>query len=229
MKRLCFLLLGGVLWAGACGAPAEAAQPTFTDSFAVDKADLASAGKNPYWILEPGYRLTLEDKTTVLTITVLKETRLVDGVETRVVEERETTKGQLVEISRNYFAISRKTGDLFYFGENVDEYKDGKVVGHSGTWLSGVDGAKFGLMLPGKPVVGQRYQQEVAPKVALDRAEVVSLSESFKTPAGKFTNCLKTKESSGLEAGSATKLYAPGIGLLNDGNLKLTKHGLPPG
>jgi hypothetical protein len=40
-----------------------------------------------------------------LTITVLNETREVKGTETRVIEERETFGGELVEISRNFFAI----------------------------------------------------------------------------------------------------------------------------
>jgi hypothetical protein len=37
---------------------------------------------------------------------------LVAGVETRVVEERETSVGAPVEVSRNYFAISKRTGDV---------------------------------------------------------------------------------------------------------------------
>jgi len=159
----------------------------------------------------------------VLTITVLPETKVVDGVETRVVEERETVDGQIAEISRNYFAISRRTTDVFYFGEDVDIYKGGKVTSHEGAWLSGVAGARFGLLLPGTPLLGARYQQEVAPKVAMDRAEVVGLRETLVTPAGKFERCLKTEETSGLEKGRAHKLYAPGIGLIYDGALKLAK------
>ena len=32
----------------------------WTTTFVVDKKDLVSAGKNPYYILEPGYQLVLE-------------------------------------------------------------------------------------------------------------------------------------------------------------------------
>ena len=201
----------------------------FTDSFDIDTADLASTGRNRYFVLEPGYQLVLEGKekgqAVVLTITVLSETKMVDGVETRVVEERETANGQLVEVSRNYFAISKKTSDVFYFGEDVDIYKNGQVVDHEGAWLSGVKGARSGLMMPGTPLLGARYQQEVAPKVAMDRAEIVSLADTLQTPAGTFEKCLKTEESSALEGGKAHKLYAPAIGLVCDGTLKLTKHG----
>ncbi len=231
MKTLLLILLAGLLCSCASG-PSGTKDQAFEDSFHADKADFASAGKNRYFSLEPGHFLVLEGKsggkTTVLTITVLKETKVVDGVETRVVEEKETVSGQPAEISRNYFAISKKSGDVFYFGEDVDEYKNGKVVAHGGSWLSGVNEAKFGLMMPAKPVVGMRYQQEIAPKVAMDRAEIVSVTETFETPAGKFEQCLKTKETSGIEGGSEYKVYAPGIGLIYDGGLKLTKQGRLP-
>ena len=88
----------------------------------------------------------------------------------------------------------------------MDIYKDGRVVGYEGAWLSGVNRARFGLMMPGTPLLGARYQQEVAPKVAMDRAEVVSLTETLQTPAGKFEKCLKTEESSALEGGKEHKL-----------------------
>jgi hypothetical protein len=201
----------------------------FTDAFAVDKADLASSGTNRFFMLAPGFRTVFEGREggrpTVLTITVLNETKLVDGVETRVVEERETVNGQPAEISRNYFAISRRTGDVFYFGEDVDIYKHGKVVSHEGAWLSGVGGARFGLQMPGTPLLGARYYQELAPKTAMDRAEVKSLTDMLETPAGKFEDCLNIEETSALESGRETKIYAPGVGLILDGDLKLTKHG----
>ena len=67
-------------------------------------------------------------------MTVLNRTKVVDGVETKVVEEKETEGGNLVEVSRNYFAICKPTNNAIYFGEEVDA-KDGKIVSHEGTWL----------------------------------------------------------------------------------------------
>ncbi len=226
-------LLSSLLCLTAVSASAAGSSPakSFIDSFDIDRADLTCTGRNRYFILEPGYELVLggkeKGKAVVLTITVLHETKTVDGVETRVVEEKEKANGQLVEVSRNYFAISRKTTDVFYFGEDVDIYKNGKEVDHEGAWLSGVNGARFGLMMPGTPLLGARYQQEVAPKVAMDRARIVSLGDSVQTPAGSFEKCVKTEETSVLESGKAYKLYAPEIGLICDGNLKLTRYGRP--
>ncbi|HWB57954.1 MAG TPA: hypothetical protein VG733_00615 [Chthoniobacteraceae bacterium] len=199
----------------------------FAATFDVKKSDFTPTGRSPFFVLEPGFQLIykgVEDGgATVLTITVLRQTKVVDGVETRVVEERETTDGKLVEVSRNYFALSKKTGDAFYFGEDVDMYKDGRVANHEGSWLAGVKNARFGLGMPARPVPGMRYYQEVAPGFALDRAEIVSVTETIGTPAGKFTGCLKTKETSGLEKGTEYKIYAPGIGMVADGGLKLVK------
>jgi hypothetical protein len=196
----------------------------FRDTFTVDKARLADRGAGTYFILEPGYALVLEDGKDTLTITVLDETKVVDGVRCRIVVERETKGGKLEEVSRNYFAIDEATGDAYYFGEDVDMYDwNGKITGHEGSWLSGVNGATFGLLLPGQPTVGARYQQESAPRVAMDRAEVVSITEDVKVPAGTFAGCLKTKESSGLESDVEVKLYAPRVGLLKDGAFKLVR------
>jgi uncharacterized membrane protein YkoI len=203
-------------------AAADSGKP-FRDRFNVDRANLVSTGRNPYFILEPGYRCHYEGGREKLTITVLNETKLVDGVQTRVVEEREENNGRLAEVSRNFFAIDRTTRDVYYFGEEVDIYRNGKIVNHEGAWLSGVAGAKFGLMMPGEARVGDRFYQEVAPKVAMDRAEIVSLAEPMQTPAKLFERCLYVKESSPLESGTSPKWYAAGIGLVRDDEVRLVK------
>jgi uncharacterized membrane protein YkoI len=189
-------------------------QGGWRDSFPVNKANLVPTGKNPYFSLEPGHKATYKENQTTLTITVLNETKVVDGVTTRIIEEREEKNGKPLEISRNYFAIDKKTNDVYYFGEDVDEYK-GDKVSHGGAWLSGVKGARFGLMMPGKLKVGDKFYQEMAPKQAMDRAEIVSLDQEMKTPAGTF-KCVYMKESSPLEMGTSKKWYATGVGLVKD-------------
>lgn len=199
---------------------------SWTKEFFVEKGELASIGRNTFFILEPGYQIILEGGGERMVKTVLEETKMVDGVETRVLEERETKDGKLVEVSRNYYAISKRTSSVYYFGEDVDIYKDDKVTGHGGSWLAGVKGAKFGLMMPGTQILKGRYYQEIAPGSAMDRAEIVSVSETVKTSAGEFKNCLKVEETTPLEPGNiGYKYYAPGIGIVQDGKLKLVKYG----
>ena len=60
----------------------------------------------------------------------------------------------------------------------------------------------------------------------MDRAEVVSLNGKLKTPAGNFDLVLKIVETTPLERGAReAKYYAAGVGLLQDGDLKLVKYG----
>jgi hypothetical protein len=210
------------------GAPAS-----FQETFRVDKAKLASTGTNPYLSLMPGEQLTLDGldggKNVKLVITVLNQTEIVDGVTTRVVEERETADGMLAEVSRNFFAISPTTKDVYYFGEDVDNYKDGKVVSHESAWRAGVQGARFGLFLPGSAHVGAKFYQELAPNVAMDRFEITSISKTLKTPGGSFDRCLVAEETTPLEpSNKAAKVYAPGVGLIQDGTLFLVSHRKEP-
>ena len=196
----------------------------FATEFPVDKARLLSVGTARYFVLQPGAKSTFEGGATRLVITVLEATEKVDGVVTRVVEERETEGGTLIEVSRNFFAFDPRDSAVYYFGEDVDMYRDGKITGHEGSWRSGVNGARFGLMMPGRPTVGTKYHQEVAPKVAMDRAEVTSVGDALKTPSGSYTSCVHTRETTPLEPGTVEwKRYCPGVGLAEDGELKLTQ------
>jgi hypothetical protein len=215
-----------------CTAEESANKPsaTWTENFNLQECNFSTTGKNEYFILQPGYQLVLEgldgkDKVR-LVITVLDKIELVGEVETRVVEERESVNGELIEVSHNFFAFCQNQGSIFYFGEDVDIYKDGKIVSHDGAWRAGSEEAKAGLMMPGMILLGARYYQEIAPKVAMDRAEILSTNETVRTPSGKFEKCLKTEETTPLEPDAGEfKIYAPGIGLVQDGGLLLTEFG----
>jgi hypothetical protein len=95
----------------------------------------------------------------------------VNGIVAGVLEEHETKHGVLVEVSRNFMATDKNTGDVYYFGEDVDNYKDGKVINHDSSWRAGTDGARFGLMIPARPMVGQAFYQEIALKARFPQME----------------------------------------------------------
>jgi len=201
----------------------------FSESFMQDSCSFETTGRNPYFILEPGYQLVLEgikDKDKIkLVITVLNETKKIGNVETRIVEENESANGKTVEISRNFFAFCKQTGSIFYFGEEVDMYKNGKIINHEGAWIAEGNN-KAGIIMPGLVLIGARFYNEIAPGVAMDRVEIISFSNTLQTPAGTFYNCLKTEETTPLEPKAKEyKLFTPGIGLIKDGDLLLTKYG----
>ncbi|MBN2270527.1 MAG: hypothetical protein JXN61_07935 [Sedimentisphaerales bacterium] len=196
----------------------------WTDEFQVDQRKFSAKGRNRFFSLQPGHQIVLESKSEKVIITVSDKTKKIGGVVTRIIEERESEDGELVEVSRNFFAICKATSDVFYFGEEVDDYKDGKIVGHGGAWQADNKDSKPGIIMPGTALLGARHYQELAPN-AKDRAEIIADNVTMKTPAGTFKNCIRVKETSPLEPGTISyKTYAPGIGLIQDEDLLLKKY-----
>jgi len=223
----------------------SAHQPGFTDSFMLEDCNgFSSTGSNPFFILEPGYQLILEGEEggvdMHLTITVLNKTKTIEGIKTRIVEERETHDDELVEVSRNFFAICNRDNSIIYFGEDVFICEDGLVqVGdnflcdgeepsHDGAWRAGGpddDGlAEPGIIMPGTFLLGSRYFQELADGIALDRAEHVEMGLEVTTEAGTFDECVKIVETTPLEPGAKSeKIYCPEVGLVVDDVSVLTE------
>ena len=222
------LILGVMLLTGIVSAAAQTNNQSkqYTEDLMQKDCTFEATGRNRYFILEPGYQATFENKKGgKLVITVLKETRKIGAVETCIVEENESENGKTVEISRNFFAVCRQTNSVYYFGEETNLYENGKITRGKDSWLAGGKN-KAGVAMPGLVLLGARYYQEIAPGVAMDRVETISLTETLKTAAGNFTGCLKMEETTPLEPNNKEyKFYAPGIGLIQDGDLLLTKYG----
>jgi hypothetical protein len=221
---------------------AQEDEPEFTDDFPVEECTFTPFGSNGFFSLIPGRRTYFDNSACVaagecedredLVITVtheLKKVWLDDDRErrpiwTRVIVEHERENGQIKEISRNYFAMCVASRDVYYFGEDVDIYAGGKVVSHDGAWLAGRHGAEAGIIMPDSAfILGQRYYQELAPGVALDRAEHVDADRKIDLQAGNFDDCIEVTETTPLEPGSeSTKVYCPGVGLVIDNDLEAT-------
>lgn len=152
---------------------------------------------------------------TRLESTVLPETDVVAGVEVTVLQEKDYENGELVESTLDYFAQHRD-GTVYYFGERVDEYEDGKIIGHEGQWLAGEGNNKPGIFMPAQLILNQTFEQEKAPGVAEDRSKVVALDEAVTTPAGSFSGCMKTEDFSPLDNVTEFKHYCPGVGLVRE-------------
>ncbi len=231
---LAVLAIGLVTAAAVRRQPGE---PAYTKHFRFQDTALIPIGANAYFTLQPGksWRYEGEEGGDIveLEITVLPQVKWISfpvngqikWALTRVIEERETINGELAEVSRNYFARDLKTANIFYLGEDVDFYKNGKIIGHEGSWRAGVDGAMPGLMMPAHFLLGSRYFQEIAPGVAMDRAEHFDMGDVVTTPAGTFHGCVTIRETTPLEPGSeGFKVYAPKVGLIKDGFLELVEH-----
>jgi hypothetical protein len=148
-----------------------------------------------------------------IVVTVTHRTRRVaSGVTVRVVHDRATEHGRLVEDTFDYYAQDRR-GNIWYMGEDTTEFEHGKPVSKAGSWEAGVDGAKAGIVMLARPRVGRRYREENYPGHALDGARVMSRGEQAEVPYGHFRHVLFTKNFNPLEPRALEyKFYARGIG-----------------
>ena len=222
-------------------AGAFALDSDFTSEFPIAGCNFKSIGSNPYFPLQPGTQVYLNNDSCLaedeceefeeVLITVLNEKRDImlelDGemrlIKTRVIEEREMVDGEIEEVSRNFFAECKEGGDVYYFGEDVDIYEDGEIVSHDGAWVAGENGAMPGIIMPGGAfLVGARYYQEVAPGIALDRAEHIANGLEIEVPGGEFEHCVEVEDTNELAPdGADAKIYCPGAGLVVDEDLEL--------
>jgi hypothetical protein len=218
--KLLLLALSGLL--GACGSnggPAGASVGASTSAAAynpqIDPANFVSVVDNPLYPLKPGtvweYTVKKEGATEKVVITVARETKTILGVPTTVVHDVVTEGGQVAEDTWDWYAQDRE-GNVWYFGEATTKTEGGKSS-TEGSWQAGVNGAKPGKIMEAHPKVGDVYQQEYAPGVAEDRAEVLSLNESVTVRKGSFSGCVKTKDDSPLKPDLVeNKVFCPGVG-----------------
>jgi hypothetical protein len=206
MARTAILLLLGL------GVRADEYDPV------IDPTNFVETIDNPYLPLIPGttfvYEGDTEDGLVHEEVSVTKKTKEILGVTCTVVRHREWEDDELVEDTLDWFAQDAQ-GNVWYFGEFVTHYEDGREAGHAGSWEAGVDGAKPGIIMLADPQPGNRYRQEFYEGVAEDMAAVLRLNEPVSVEGGDFDDCLVTKEWTPLEPGHVEKkYYAAGTGLV---------------
>jgi hypothetical protein len=173
---------------------------------------------NPYLKLPVGRELTYESKTDGeverTTIVITSDTKVVMGVTTRIYWDRVWLNDILIEDTRDYLAQDNN-GDVWYFGEDVDNYNNGKVINHNGSWLAGVDGAQPGIWIKAEQIVGDSYRQEYYKEIAEDMRDVVSINETVKIDVGTYHNCVKMYDWTPLEPEvKEYKYYCTEVGAL---------------
>jgi hypothetical protein len=183
----------------------------------LDRRSFTPRVTNRYFPLRPGrisvYTGVKDGKRAVNVVAPSSRTRVVDGVRTRVVEDRLYLNGELEERTSDYYAQDR-CGNVWYFGEDTAELDShGKVVSTEGSFHAGVDGAQPGVYMPARPRVGQTFRQEWYKGQAEDVFTVLDVDASVTVPYGSFRHALRTKETTALEPDVVdNKLYVRRIG-----------------
>ena len=132
------------------------------------------------------------------------------------------------EVTDDYFAQS-DNGNVYYCGEISRNFEDGYLDNLDGSFFSGVEFAKAGVLMRQNPDAGQVDRQEYAIGEAEDVVKYISLSAipkskeggqnpndtAFECIGGAVGDCLKTKDFSALEPESTEfKYYLKDVGLV---------------
>ena len=219
MKKLFLMIL---VLLTACASPKG---DSYTVSLTAD--DFVPRIDNTYLPFIPGskwaYEARLEDGTVERNeIEVLQETRDVNGVEATVVHDTVYVGGQIVEETYDWYAQD-KEGSVWYLGEEVDNYENGVLVDHAGSWEWGVDDALPGIIMWADPSahLNEEYYQEYYAGEAEDKGRVLSVAESVTVPFGSFENVVKTFDFSAIDPGlQEYKFYVGGVGFIKEINVK---------
>ncbi len=197
--------------------------PQGGEHVALNPADFTTKIDNRYWPMRAGSRWVYSETDTTgsnqkVVIKVTHKTKLIaNGIEARVVRDTVTENGEPVEITKDWYAQDSTTGHIWYLGEYVTNYQNGKVINHDGSFEAGVDGAEPGVVMPANPKPGMTYRQEYYKGVAEDKAAIVTVGkEQVEVPFGYFNkNVLMTRDLVPLEPRvQELKFYAPGVGPL---------------
>lgn len=184
----------------------------------IEPSNFVSSVDNKYFKLTPGtkyaYKIKTEEGLETIETVVTEVTKKILGVTTIEVRDKSWLDDELTEDTKDWYAQD-KDGNVWYFGEAVDNYEDGKLADHGGSWQAGIDGAKPGIIMKADPRIGDSYYQEYYKGKAEDRGDVISLSEKVSLTYGDFKDCLETKDYSRLEPALIEyKYYCPEVGFL---------------
>jgi hypothetical protein len=198
------------------------ALPHGSEPVDLNPADFTTTIVNPYWPMSPGSTWTYREADTQGTdqhvvVEVTNETKkMANGVVARVVRDTVTENGVPVEVTDDWYAQDRN-GNIWYLGEHVSNYENGRVVDHSGSFEAGIDGAQPGIALPANPTPGMSYRQEYYRGEAEDRGAIVTVgAEQVEVPFGFFDqDVLMTRDLVPTEPKvEELKFYARGVGPL---------------
>ena len=173
---------------------------------------------NPYFSLPIGRTLIYEGQTKGGTervvINISGETKDVLGVTTLIYNDKAYLNGVIVEETNDYLAQD-SVGNVWYFGEDVNNYERGELIDHEGSWLAGVNGAEPGIWIKNKHIVGDSYKQEYYNGEAEDMRDVISVNESVTISLGAFKDCVKMYDWTPLDPSSREhKVYCTEVGAM---------------
>jgi hypothetical protein len=147
-------------------------------------------------------------------------------VECRILREINFERGELIESTDNYFAQA-DDGTVYYFGEVVDNYENGVIVDHHGSWLVGgrtldsdPPAEEVGnetdpnVFMPATPEPGDKFKPEDLLPIVDETGEIIAIDKRVITPAARYKDAIIVRETSQLTPDVERKWYVSGVGVV---------------
>ena len=192
----------------ARGGRVDLEKPTFSDPTSITNPLFSRDTRSQI------IQLGAEDRDQLrFEITYLPDTKLIkwnsQRVETRVTHFVAYMNGRILEVATDFYAQA-DDGSVWYFGENVDNYENGVIVDHEGTWLAGRDGPP-GMIMPADPQVGDVYRPENIPGLVFEEVTVKRAGVTVNGPRGPVPGAVFVQERL-MDGTVEDKIFAPGYG-----------------
>jgi hypothetical protein len=149
-----------------------------------------------------------------------------ERVQAVIVRDRVWQNGELIEDTFDYVAQS-DDGAVRYLGEDVDEIRNGNVVGHGGSWLYGRDTQVIGVLMPAHPRVGDSWSSEAVPGITNEADRMVDRLRRVKAHRRSYEHAIVVREHAQPDDEIEHKVSARGVGVIlelpPDGNVGLRR------
>ena len=146
-------------------------------------------------------------------VTLLPDPRIIEWegrqVATLVSQYVAFLDGRIHEVAYDFYAQA-DDGSVWYFGEDVFNFKDGAIADTHGTWIAGRDGPAA-MIMPADPQVGDVYRPENIPGFVFEEVTVESVGDLLTGPLNKLGGGLIIEELH-MDGSKESKTFAPGYG-----------------
>ena len=219
-------LCSSALVAGCGGKNRAVTTPAPVTHARFDPANFVNpaTGANPYLPVVPGTQWVREGFTDVgqrrvphqVTTTVTDVYREIAGVRTVAIFDYELDGGQVTQTSLDYVAEDKK-GNLWVLGGYTEDYQGGRYLSAVDPWLSGVNGAKAGILVQAHPKVRTPPYAVAQPDSEEgDVAEVIQVGARRCVPFGCFNDVLIVREGKVSAPDNEFKYYARAVGQIDN-------------
>lgn len=229
------LLIGGSLVGTGCGSTSKdgATKRIYHETIflAANFVD-PRAGANKWFPLKPGTQWVRKGTTLIgnrevpheVVTTVTDVIRVIQGVKTVLVYDHSVGAGQVVQESLDYFAQD-KNGAVWTMGGATEQYEAGRYVAVDEAWLTGVEGARPGILMPANPTAATpAWSVANPPGGSGDAAEFVRIQKRECEPFDCFADVLVIREGKRSALDNEFKYYAAGVGQIRNQPRNESRH-----